>query len=366
MSRDSYSIEEIARAMDADAFGDLSLRIRSAAEPQSAGQEDLAVASSQAYADRLAGGKARAALLWEGADWQSLGLEAAIVPRRPRYALASLTPLFDEGQRVAPGIHPSAVIDPSAVLSENVHIGPLAVIGPEARIGANCVIGPQAFVGWRATLGENSKLREHVSIGARVTIGARFIAQPGARIGGDGFSFVTPDRSGVEATRQSLGDQQETPGQSWARIHSLGAVSMGDDCEVGANSTIDSGTLRDTQIGDRTKIDNLVQIGHNCVIGTDCLLCGMVGLAGSVTLGNFVVLAGRVGVNDNVFVGDGVIAGGAAKIFTNVPAGRSILGHPATKMDTQIEIFKAMRRLPRALRDLTELKKAVFKDKDKA
>ena len=125
-------------------------------------------------------------------------------------------------------------------------------------------------------------MREHVSIGAHVRIGDRFIGQPGARIGGDGFSFVTPEKSNVETARESLGGVNEAEGQAWARIASLGAVLIGDDVEVGANSTIDSGTIRPTSIGDRTKIDNLVHIGHNCVLGTDGLICGMVGLAGSV------------------------------------------------------------------------------------
>lgn len=358
----SYTVGEIAQAIGAKAYGDTALEIRSAAEPQAATADELAIAMSQAYAARLKDGSARAALLWEGADWQALGLAAAIVPPRPRYALAHLSPLFDAGQGFAPGIHPAALVDPTAEIGEDVSIGPFTVIAAEAVIGAGSVIGPQCFVGWRSHLGERALLREQVSIGARATIGARFIAQPGARIGGDGFSYVTPDRSAVEATRESLGGSETADGQSWVRIHSLGAVTIGDDCEVGANATIDSGTLRDTRIGNRTKIDNLVQIGHNCIVGDDCLLCGHVGLAGSVTIGNHVVLGGKVGVSDNVFIGDGVIAGGASKIFTNVPAGRSVLGHPATKMDTQIEIVKAIRRLPRLSSDVSALKKAVFKN----
>ncbi len=147
-----------------------------------------------------------------------------------------------------------------------------------------------------------------------------------------------------------------------ARGETLGLTGIGDDVEVGANSTIDSGTIRATRVGRGTKIDNLVQIGHNVQIGEDCLLCGLVGVAGSTKIGSRVVLAGQVGVNDNITIGDDVVAGGATKIFTKVPAGRVILGSPAVEMATQMEINKGMRRLPRLYRDVAALKKAVQKE----
>lgn len=361
MAETTYSVAEIAASLEADAFGDVSLRVSSASEPKDAGSDDLAIATSKSYAEALGAGDAKVALLWQGADWEALGLKAAIVPRRPRYAMSGLTRLLDAGQGYSAGIHPSAIIDPTAEVGEGVSIAPFTVISAGARIGAGSIIGPHCFIGWNVQIGKNAYLREAVSIGARVSIGDRFIAQPGARIGGDGFSFATPEASGVEAARASLGDQKETQAQSWTRIHSLGAVTIGDDVEVGANATIDYGTIRDTQVGDRTKIDNLVHIGHNCIVGNDCLICGQVGIAGSVRVGNNVVLGGQVGVSDNIFIGDGVIAGGASKIFSNVPAGRTILGSPATKMETQMESYKAMRRLPRLMRDVTALKEAVFK-----
>lgn len=361
MAGTNYSVKEISDALQADAFGDLSLCISKAAEPKNASSSDLAIATSETYAQALSEGQAQVALLWQGADWEALGLKAAIIPRRPRYAMSGLTELLDRGQGFGGGIHPSAIIDPTAQIGERVSIGPLSIVSAGAKIGSDSVIGPQCLIGWEATIGKNAYLREAVSIGARVAIGERFIAQPGARIGGDGFSFATPDVSGVEAARATLGDQQETTAQSWRRIHSLGAVTIGDDVEVGANVCIDYGTIRDTQVGHRTKIDNLVHIGHNCIVGDDCLLCGQVGIAGSVRVGNNVVLGGQVGVSDNIFIGDGVIAGGASKIFSNVPAGRTILGAPATKMDSQMETYKALRRLPRLMRDVAALKDAVFK-----
>ncbi|MCV2889948.1 UDP-3-O-(3-hydroxymyristoyl)glucosamine N-acyltransferase [Ruegeria aquimaris] len=356
-----FTISQIAAAIGMEAEGDLDLTILRATEPADAGPDDLALAMSPKYAEALGQGKARAALLWPGADWQEMGLKAAILVPRPRLAMAGLTAMLDPGQGVEPGIHPTAVIDPSAVIGADVRIGPLSVVGARARIGDGAVIGPHCVIGMDAVLGRGAWLREMVSIGARVTIGDRFIAQPGARIGGDGFSFVTPEVSGAENARKTLGDQGEAKAQAWTRIHSLGSVEIGDDVEVGANCTVDNGTIRNTRIGDGSKLDNLVHVGHNTRVGRDCLLCGQTGVSGSVEIGNNVVLGGQTGVVDNIFIGDGVISGGGTKILSNVPAGRVIMGYPGVKMETHTEIYKAQRRLPRLMRDLDALKKAVFK-----
>ncbi len=274
------------------------------------------------------------------------------------------------GQGVGPGPAPffgariaACRPDPSlgAELGEGVSVGPFCVIGARAKIGDNSIIGPQCHIGVDVTMGTGAQLREMVSIGARVTIGERFRAQPGARIGGDGFSYVTPEVSGAETVRKRLGDQGDAKPQSWLRIHSLGSVTIGDDVEVGANCTVDNGTIRDTVIGDGTKLDNLVHVGHNTRVGRDCLLCGQTGTSGSVDIGNNVVLGGQCGVVDNIFIGDGVIAGGGTKILSNVPAGRVMMGYPAVKMETHTEVYKAQRRLPRLMRDIEALKKAVLK-----
>ncbi|MFN3937137.1 MAG: UDP-3-O-(3-hydroxymyristoyl)glucosamine N-acyltransferase [Gemmobacter sp.] len=359
-----HTIREIAAALGAQAVGDLDLLVSGAAEPAAANPDHLALAMDAKYADGLARGSARAAVLWPGADWQALGLTAALFVPRPRLAMAGITRLFDPGPRIAPGIHPSAAIDPTAEIGAGAAIGPFVVIGAAARIGPRARIASHVSVAEGAEIGSDALIHAGVRIGARVRIGDRFIAQPGAVIGSDGLSFVTPDRSGVEEVRTTLKERKEIRPQGWTRIHSLGSVVVGDDVEVGANSTIDRGTIRDTEIGSGTKIDNLVHLGHNVRVGQDCMLCGQVGIAGSARIGDRVVLAGQCGVNDNIFVGDDVIAGGATKIFTNVPAGRVILGSPAVKMETQIEINKALRRLPRLAAAVTALQKALSKPGD--
>lgn len=360
----NHTVKSIAAALGAQAFGAVDILITSVQEPSNAGPNDLALAMMPKYAEALGNGRATAALVWEGADWQAMGLKAAIISQRPRFAMAPLTRMMDAGQGFASGIHPSAIIDPTAELGKGVSVGAFSIISAGAKIGEGSQIGPQCFIGCDVQLGSSAFLREQVSIGARARIGARFIAQPGVRIGGDGFSFATKERSGVEAVRESLGDQQDTEAQSWERIHSLAAVTIGDDVEVGANSAIDNGTIRNTLIGDGCKLDNMVQIGHNVKMGRDCLMCGHVAIGGSTVIGDNVVLGGMTGVVDNVFVGDRVITGASTKIMSNVPAGRVMLGYPATQMHNQIEIYKFMRRLPRLFRDVASLQKRVPKEED--
>lgn len=356
-----HSVKEIAAALGAEAFGAVDLSVTGAAEPADAGESDLALAMKPAYAEALGQGKARAALLWDGADWQGLGLEAAILVARPRFAMAGLTQMLDPGEGWGKGVHPSAVVDPDAELGEGVSVGPLAVVSRGACIGAGSVIGPQCFVGVDAQIGVGCTLREGVKVAARARLGRGVILQPGAAIGGDGFSYVTPEVSAVEKVRETLKDTGGAEAQAYQRIHSLGSVHLQDGVEVGANSTIDRGTIRDTVIGARTKIDNLVQIGHNCIVGSDCLICGMAGLAGSVTLGDNVVMGGRSAVADNTRIGNNVVLSGGTKVISNVPDGRVMMGYPATKMDTQIELYKYQRRLGRLFADVAALKKTVSK-----
>jgi UDP-3-O-[3-hydroxymyristoyl] glucosamine N-acyltransferase len=341
------TIGEIAASLGAEAAGALDLVVRGAAEPQSAGPDDIALALDPRYAAGLAKGQARAALVWPGADWREMGLQAAIFAPRGRLAMAGLTRILDPGPEVAPGVHPAAVIDATAEIGPDAAIGPFVVIGRGVRIGPRARIAAHASVAEGARIGADALLHAGVRIGARVVIGARVIVQPGAVVGADGFSFVTPEKSGVEEIRETLGARAEIAAQSWTRLHSLGAVTIGDDVEIGANTCIDRGTIRDTAIGRGTKFDNLVHVGHNVTIGEDCLICGQVGIAGSARIGNRVVMGGQCGVNDNIFVGDDVICGGATKIFTNAPAGRVLLGYPAVRMTTHVEMQKALRRLPR-------------------
>ena len=355
----TVTIGELAQSLDARAWGDLDIQVTGAGEPASTMPDSgqIALAMAPKYAEALRPGCI--AILAEGMDPEAYSVKAAIFAPRPRLVMAGLTRAFDQGPDIEAGIHPTAVIDPSATVGENAAIAPFVVIGRGAVIGANARIGSHASIGRNARIGSDAVIHPGVRIGHDVVIGDRVFIQPNAVLGGDGFSFVTPEESGIEEIRRTLGERENITTQHWTRIHSLGTVQLGDDVEIGANATIDRGTIRATRVGSGTKIDNLVMLGHNVVVGEDCLLCSQVGIAGSSTVGNRVVLAGKVGVSDNITIGDDVIAGGATKIFTRVPAGRVILGNPAVKMETQLEIQKATRRLPRFAKQLSDLQETV-------
>ncbi|SET58993.1 UDP-3-O-(3-hydroxymyristoyl)glucosamine N-acyltransferase [Oceanicella actignis] len=343
------TLSDLARALGVEGAGDLSIAVVRAAHPAEAGPEDLAVAASPSYAEALKGGGARAALLWPGADWRALGLEAALFAPRPRYAMAALTQTFQHPPHAPEGVHPSAVVDPSASIGPGASIGPFVWIGPGARIGARARILAHASVGADARIGDDALLHAGVRVGERVRIGDRFIAQPNAVIGGDGFSFVTPEKGAVESARQTGAVAADALNTHHARIHSLGAVRIGDDVEIGAGSTVDRGTLTDTRIGSGTKIDNLVQIGHNVEIGENCLLCAQVGVAGSARIGDRAVLGGKVGVADHVRVGHDAVVAASSGVGSNVPPRAVVIGSPAIARDEWMRMMMAMRRLPRLI-----------------
>ena len=194
----ALTISTIAAAIGAPFEGDGGLLIDGAAEPASAGPHHLALATNEKYAEGLKLGKAQAALLWPGADWQALGLKAAIMPPRGRLAMSGLTRLLDVGPDIAAGIHAMALIDPTAVIGDGAAIGPFVVIGAGVRIGRNARIASHVSISAGASIGADALILTGVKIGARVVIGDRIICQPGCVIGSDGFSFVTPEVSRAE------------------------------------------------------------------------------------------------------------------------------------------------------------------------
>jgi UDP-3-O-[3-hydroxymyristoyl] glucosamine N-acyltransferase len=342
------TVGELARSLGAEVLGDEGLRLDGAAEPALAGPTELALAMSPAFAEGLRAGAARAAVVWPGADWQALGLEAAIIAPRARYLMAGVTHAFDIPPRIAPGVHPTAVIDPSAEIGAESAIGPFVVIGAGARIGARARIFSHVTIAEEAVIGDDALLQTGVKIGARVRIGARFIAQPGAVLGADGFSFVTPTPGNVEQAR-AIGAISAKAQEAYVRINSLGSVVIGDDVEVGANSCVDRGTIADTLVGDGSKIDNLVQVGHNVKVGRTCLICGHVAIGGSTVIGDRVVLGGKAAIADHLTIGANSVITGNSGVASNVPPNRIMMGYPAVPMEANVEMYKALRRLPRIL-----------------
>lgn len=338
------TLHEIAQAMQATLHGDGTLTVAGLSEPATARPDDLALAMSQRYAGALEQTRARAAVVWAGADWQSFGLEAALVVSRPRLAMAQLTQMMD-APMVTDGIHPTAVIDPTARIGADVAIGAFCVVHADVEIGDSSVLTEHVTISHKAQIGAGCVVHAGVRIGRQVIIGDRCILQPNVVIGADGFSFVTETPSIAEIGPRTLGKTpfapQDDPTQH--RIHSLGSVVIGDDVEVGANSTIDAGTIRATTVGSGTKIDNLVQVGHNVVIGQDCLLCAQTAVAGSSVIGDRSILGGKSGVADNVTIGRDCLLGGAAIVLGNVPDGSFVMGYPAKPMLTYRAEQRAIR-----------------------
>ncbi len=351
----AHSLKDIAAALGAEAFGAVDLLVHGAAEPAAAGPDDLALAMTPAYGDALAKGNARVAVVWPGADWQAMGLEGVIIAPRARLAMSGLTQMLDPALP-GKGISAHAVIDPSATIGENVVVGAFTVVGAGAIIGDECWIGDHVSIAAGVTVGSGSTLHAGVRLQRHVRLGHGVHLHPNVVIGGDGFSFVTAQPSNVEKARETLGEGATAvvDDPTWYRIHSLGGVVIGDDVEIGANSCVDAGTIRATKVGGGTKIDSLVQVGHNVIVGENCLLCAQAGVAGSTVIGDRVVVGGKAGIADNVTVGDDVVLGGGSVVLSNVPAGRVMMGYPATKMQTHIDSYKALRRLPRTLRDLAK------------
>lgn len=358
----SITIAEIAASLGFAAEGDTAMAVIGAAQPKAARADQLALAMDPKFIPEIAAGAAAAAMLPEGTDWRALGLRAAIFTGRARFALAGATALFAADPLArsggAPGVHPSAVIGADVSLGADVAIGPFTVVETGAVIGDGAVILGQATIGAGARIGPEALIHNGVRIGAGVEIGARAILHFNAVIGADGFSFVTPEKGAVEAAKESGSAVVSAMAQNrvWARIHSLGAVRLGDDVEIGAGATIDRGTVVDTVIGSGTKIDNMVQIGHNCRVGDHCLFCGQVGLAGSVTIGDRVVLGGKTGVADHSTVGSDAMAMAGSGVSGTVKPGTVVGGTPAIPRNEVGEMLLATRRMPRALRDLNGLK----------
>jgi UDP-3-O-[3-hydroxymyristoyl] glucosamine N-acyltransferase len=238
-----------------------------------------------------------------------------------------------------------------------VSIGPFAYVGPRATVGAGVTLMPHVTIGADAVLGKDCLIHTGARIGERVVMGERCIVQPNAVIGADGFSFVTPQPGSVESAKAT--GRVVATNVLIHRVNSIGTVILGDDVEIGAGATIDRGTVTATRIGSGTKIDNLVQIGHNVEIGTNCMLCGHVGIAGSTVIGDRVVLAGKVGVADHVRIGSDAVVAGNSGVGTDIPPKSVYMGSPAIPKSRAFEQFKQFGRLRRLFAEVADLKNRV-------
>ena len=344
-------LRDIAAALSASLEGDGSIEIARIADPAHAsGPSDLALAMTRESVAALAHTKARAVVVAAKVVAPVDRFDAVIKVEQPRRALAVLTWLFERPVDRDAGIHPSAVVAPDAQIDAGVSIGPLSVIGPRARVGAGTAILAHVTVGTDAMIGRDCLFHPGTRIGDRVVVGDRVVLQHNVSLGADGFSYAGPSPGERGADHERGGLQ---------RINSLGTVIIGDDVEIGANSAIDRATLAATRIGRNTKIDNLVQIGHNTEIGENCLICGMVGISGSVQIKDRVIIAGGVGVADHVTIeSDAIIAGGSG-VISDVPSKAKMFGYPAMPRRRALEQINYLTRVPTLFTEFRELKKRI-------
>ncbi len=253
----------------------------------------------------------------------------AVQVENPSLAFAQLLQKFaPEPIRFATGVHPTAVLGKDVVLGENVSIQPFVVIEDGAQIGANTVIGAHGYIGHEARIGQDCHFAARVTIGARCQVGNRVIIHSGAVLGSDGFGF-------------------EFAGGKHVKIPQTGIVQIDDDVEIGANTTIDRARFGRTWIQQGTKIDNLVQIAHNVVVGRHCILVSQAGVSGSTRLGNYVTLAGQVGVVGHIEIGDQAIVAAKSGVSKSVPPKEVFFGYPATQIQEQKEQLACIARLPK-------------------
>jgi UDP-3-O-[3-hydroxymyristoyl] glucosamine N-acyltransferase len=341
-------LQDIARGIGAALKGDGELVVESIKHPAAAGPKDLALAMEETALVALGSSVAPAAVVLRGAEAPS-GLKAVLAVDHPRYALAALTRFFNRPPHAASGIHPSAVIDSSAVVEEPASVGAFVEIGPGASVGRGTIILGHVSVGAHARIGADCLLHPGVRIGERVEIGDRAILHHNASIGADGFSFAIPEPGAAPPPPDA---------PRIARIASLGTVVLGSDVEVGANSCIDRGTIEATVIGNGTKIDDLVMIGHNNRIGEGCLIAGCVGISGSCRIGNRVILAGGVGIADHVTIGDdAVVLAGSQVGGSRIAPAAVVFGYPAVPRERFFEQLRHQHRLKKLFADVAELKK---------
>ncbi len=292
---------------------------------------DLVFLDNPKYVDQLEKTQASAVLIGERYADRAPKHVAALVVREPYRACALVTArLYPDAARPGSlfgshGVSPGANVHPEARLEADVTVDPGAVIGPRAEIGAGALIGPNAVIGPDVRIGRGSAVGAGATV-CNALVGDRVIIHPGARIGQDGFGFAMGPRGHL-------------------KVPQIGRVVIQDDVEIGANSTIDRGANRDTIIGEGTKIDNLVQIAHNVVIGRHCVIVSQVGISGSTELGDFVVVAGQAGLTGHLRIGMGAQIGAQAGVMADVEAGAKMGGSPAKNAREWLKGVAALDRL---------------------
>lgn len=352
------TIKEIANIVEGELNSDSfsSVIIDSiASSPDSSTTEDIVFIYDQKYIKNYIKIKAKAVILPIQVKDKLPALPIPVIwVKRPRLVLKKLLEFFNPSiYKPEKEIHSSAVIDMSSKVSKTASIGANVFLGKNSSIGENSIVYPNAFIGANVNLGKNCIIYSNVSIYDYSQIGNNVIIHSNSVIGADGYSYVTEEESNLEKIRK--GDSTlNLERQVQNKIPAIGNVIIEDDVEIGANTCVDKGTIGPTIIGAGSKIDNLVQIAHNCKVGKDCLIVGQVGFAGSVEVGDRVVVGGQVGFADNLKLGNDVVIVARSGVHSDIPDKSVYMGMPAVPYMEYFKNDKNMKRLPRKTEKLEE------------
>jgi UDP-3-O-[3-hydroxymyristoyl] glucosamine N-acyltransferase len=329
---------ELAIRLGAELRGDAELEVTGVNGIEEAGPTEVTFVANPRYTSLAK--KTRAAAVLVDPDFQEISVPTLRL-RNPYLAFSRTLGLFYQPPAYAPGIHPTAVIDPTAEIGEGAHIGAYVVVGAQVRLGAHATLLPHVVLYPGVETGSYLFAHAHAVIRENCILGDHVTLENGAIIGGDGFGFAKNEAG------------------HWEKIPQSGPVRLGNRVDVQSNACIDRATVGATEIGDGTKVDNLVQIGHGSRVGENTLLCAQTGLAGSSVVGSNVILAGQTGVAGHCAVGDGVILTAQSAVSHDVPPGKMISGSPGFDNRVWLRAVTIFQRLPELLKRLDRLEKKV-------
>jgi UDP-3-O-[3-hydroxymyristoyl] glucosamine N-acyltransferase len=338
----ALTLSELARWIDGDIVrGGLDSSFTGMSALDAAGPHDVSFLGNEKYFGHFEQTQAGAVIVPRGVTGGPPET-ALIAVDNPTLAFSTVVRHFAAASRAfTPGVSPQAFVDPSAVLDPaKTRVHPGAAIMAGAIVGDGCEIGPNCVIGENAVIGRDCQLMANTTVRERCVLGDRVILQPGAVIGSDGYGYELVDGRHV-------------------KIDQVGIVEIHDDVEIGANTTIDRARFGKTVIGEGTKIDNLVQIGHNCVIGKHCLIVALCGVSGSTRLGDYVTMAGQAASGGHITIGDKATIAGRTGVTTNLPGGEVYAGFPALPFREEMKIRASVRRLPKLVERVKALEQAL-------
>ncbi len=330
------TLGEIANLVGGVVEGDSALIITGANAIEEAESGDICFVRAKKHWPKLATTQASAVIAQKKPENCDLPL---LLVGNPDLAFGRVLQLMEQTQRQHPeGLHPQAVIAPQAIIGANVAIDAFVRISDHAEIGDNTIIYAGAFIGAHAKIGPGSIIYPNAVVREHCRLGARCVVHAGATIGSDGFGFAPLD------------------GQ-WIKIPQVGTVEIGDDVEIGANTAIDRATCGVTRIGTGTKIDNLVQVGHNVQIGVHCVIAGMVGIAGSAVIGNNVRVGAYTGIAGHIEIGDGASVGARSGVASSIPPGSTVSGFPAKDHQVERRVLVSQGKIPDLIKRVRQLER---------